>query len=134
MKDTERPEGKKTWVIAVSVCVVVILIVTALFFFMRRGEQEPDQSREQSLKIIRQVSRLYILPANEEPTVALITDKNSLESQDKEFYKNARNGDYVLVYNKAKMAFLYRESAKKLVYVSPVVPSENSTLTPAAER
>ncbi|HEX8763309.1 MAG TPA: hypothetical protein VF733_06170 [Candidatus Saccharimonadales bacterium] len=126
MSEVQKTEKKKGLIIAVVILILVIIVGVVFFFAGREGE--PDQSREQSLKIIRQVGKLYILPTDEEPTVALITDKSSLSSSgNREFYKNAQNGDYLLVYNKAKIAFLYRQSVHKLVHVSPVIPSQGPT-------
>lgn len=114
---------KNKWFIA---CIILLVLVigasTAFFVFRQRETAAPDTSRERSEQIIKKVGRLYILPENETPTVALIEDKDSI-GKDQQFYQNAKNGDYVLVYNKAKIALLYRDSNNKLVNVSPVLPT-----------
>ncbi len=117
-------ERKNVWFIA-SVCLAALVLAAGICFFVFRGkETTPDTGRARSEQIIKKVGKLYLLPPNETPTVALIEDKESLDKKQK-FYQPARNGDYVLVYNKAKMAFLYRESINKLINVAPVTPAEN---------
>lgn len=68
--------------------------------------------------LISEVGKLLALPADEKPTVATITDVEKLKEQ--VFFKNAANGDKVLIYTKSKKAILYRPSEKKIVEVGAV--------------
>lgn len=68
--------------------------------------------------IIRAVGELYELPTDELPAVVKIEDKGELDNQ--AFYSKAKNGDYVLVYTKNKLALIYREKNNKLINVGPV--------------
>ncbi len=68
--------------------------------------------------LISDVGKLLALPDDEKPTVATITDVEKLKEQT--FFKNAMNGDKVLIYTKAKKAILYRPSDKKVVEVGAV--------------
>jgi hypothetical protein len=69
-------------------------------------------------KLIAAVSKLIDLPQDEEPTVATVTDANKL--RDQEFFRNAKNGDKVLIYTKAKKAILYDPKANKVINVAPI--------------
>ena len=99
-----------------------MVVLGALLFARNKGELSAHAKSE---SVIHKVEKLYLTPSGEVPTVAEIKDKNSLP-KDQEFYKDARNGDYLLVYRMAKIAILYRESINKLVTVSPVIPAANS--------
>ncbi len=68
--------------------------------------------------LVSEVGKLLALPTDEKPTVATITDVEKLKEQ--VFFKNAANGDKVLIYTKAKKAILYRPTEKKIVEVGAV--------------
>lgn len=68
--------------------------------------------------LISEVGTLLALPSDEKPTVATITDAEKLKEQ--AFFKNAMNGDKVLIYTNAKKAILYRPSEKKVLEVGAV--------------
>jgi hypothetical protein len=78
--------------------------------------QQTVQSQNQQL--INSVGRLTVLPNNETPTIATVTDITKLKDQ--VFFVNAQNGDKVLIYTQAKKAFLYRPSTNKLINIAPV--------------
>ncbi len=69
-------------------------------------------------QLVAEVRSVMVLPDDEEPAIALVSDVERL--QDQVFFKNAHNGDIVLVYNGAKKAILYRPSTKKVVETAPI--------------
>lgn len=75
-------------------------------------------AQEEVKRLVNEVGTLIALPQGEEPTVATITDIEKLKSQ--AFFKNAKNGDKVLIYTNAKKAILYDPNAKKVIDVAPV--------------
>jgi hypothetical protein len=101
---------------------IVILAAMSGFLFWKymgaKNDSGSEVSSEESQRVIGLVSELYVVPTNEEPTVAQVKDKAQLADQP--FFDVAENGDYVLVYQKAKTALLYRERVNKLVKVGPV--------------
>ncbi len=68
--------------------------------------------------VIGHVSRHYLLPTNETPALATITDKNKLTSS---FFKQANNGDKVLIYQTNKVAIIYRPNIDRIIAVGPVL-------------
>lgn len=67
--------------------------------------------------VIEKVRKLTDLP-DEVPTVATVTDVNSLSAQP--FFAKAQNGDKVLIFPGAKRAILYRPSTNKIIEIGPV--------------
>lgn len=75
-------------------------------------------------ELIKKISRLMVLPEKEEPTVATVSDYKKLKDQP--FFKNAHNGDKVLIYTKAAIAVLYDPKLDKILAVMPVTLGSNS--------
>lgn len=68
--------------------------------------------------LIVEVGKLLALPEDEKPTVATITDVSKISEQ--AFFKNAVNGDKVLIYTNARRAILYRPTEKRIIEVGAV--------------
>ncbi len=64
------------------------------------------------------VGRLIVLPEDEVPTIATVTDLEALQGQP--FFANAKLGDKVLIFAKAGKAILYDPVEQKIVEVAPV--------------
>lgn len=116
--------GKKgrVLILAVGCLLFAVTVCTATILFLQsRQVSDASDSRDTaaSNRIIKSVSALYLTPVEETPTVAKIREKHSIQGN-QEFYGNAQNGDYVLVYQTEKIAILYRESINKIIKVSPI--------------
>lgn len=118
---------KKTETVTINivvVLVVLILIGTAYYFFSQYKKTQlllnnPTMAaKEEVKKITDAVSKLMVLPTKEEPIVVTVLDKKKLKDQD--FFKNAENGDKVIVYSVSKQAILYRPSINKIIQVAPL--------------
>ena len=130
----------KTVIIALLVIVVLGASGTAYYFYSQyQHAQEqlknPDRTAsEQTQAVINRIGKLINLPPGDgkdnEPTLATVQDKTKLKEQ--AFYKDAENGDQLLVYIKAKQAFLYRPSTNKLINVGPLIIGDQGQATPSA--
>lgn len=79
----------------------------------------PKTSTQTEISIITdQIRSTVELPANETPTIATVSDVEKLKGQN--FFKNAENGDKVLIYSQAGKALLYRYNTKKVIEYSNV--------------
>ncbi len=76
------------------------------------------KTAEDAKQLISQINSLLVLPNNEQPTIATVTDLEKLKDQP--FFQNAVIGDKVLIYLEAKKAVLFRPSQNKIVEVAPV--------------
>src|SRR3989338_4597628 len=110
----------------------LLALTPSLFFFIKYKEAEQKLQNvarsptDDTTRIIEEVGQLIELPSDETPTVATVTDKEKLSDQP--FFAQAKNGDKVLIYTKAKKAILYDPLAKKIIDVAPV-----NTSSPSAE-
>lgn len=133
---TQIPRRHPTLLLAAGGALIVILAVASGFFFWqyKSSSSDGDDPAAVSRSIVERVSSLYMLPEEEEPTVAEIRDKDKLSDQ--AFFDGAQNGDYLIVYEQAGIALIYRESAGKLVNVSPVgaSPEQNAADNVMGER
>jgi hypothetical protein len=118
---------KKTETVSINIVVVLVVLVligTAYYFFSQYKKTQlllnnPTlAAKEEVKKITDQVSKLMVLPTKEEPIVVTVLDKKKLKDQD--FFKNAENGDKVIVYSVSKQAILYRPSINKIIQVAPL--------------
>ena len=74
------------------------------------------------------VSRHYLLPTNEMPALATVTDASKLNTP---FLKQAHTGDKILIYQTNKFALIYRPSLDRVVAVGPVSIAPAPTNLPA---
>lgn len=106
-------------ILLIAIIALLLAAVGVLAWKYQQAKNDKANSNEAtSQRVIEKVSRLYLVPTNERPTVALIQDKSKLDNQD--FFKKVNNGDYLLIYQKDKIALVYREKDNKLVNVGPV--------------
>lgn len=81
-------------------------------------DQTQTPSQTETEKLVAEIGQLLVLPADEQPTVATVTDLEALKGQP--FFLNAKVGYKVLIYTKSKRAILYDPQAKKIVEVAPI--------------
>ncbi len=123
---------------------LVILIAAALFpslYFYRKYQTLQKQVNATEIKddipaLTARVGKHILLPDGEVPTVMTVTDKEKLSGQ--LFFANAKDGDKVLIYEKAKKAFLYNPAADRIIEVGPValsspVPSVSPVASPSGQ-
>ncbi|MFI5240416.1 MAG: hypothetical protein ACHQUB_01785 [Candidatus Saccharimonadia bacterium] len=93
----------------------ITLVIGALYYAKYR---HPANSGLGKLELVEaKVARHYLLPTNEVPALATITDVNKLNTP---FFKEAKNGDEILIYEKNQLAIIYRPGIDRIVAVGPV--------------
>lgn len=112
---------------ALIVLIIIVLAAGAGYFYYKYNQANNEAKRladpkvaatQQVDTLVSQVGKLVELPSGQTPTVATVTDKTKLSSQN--FFKNAENGDKVLIYTQAKRAVLYRPSTNKVIEIAPL--------------
>lgn len=120
--------NSKTVLLIIAVVLFIGAASTAGYFYYQYQTSQqklnnPNKvAQEETQALIDKMSKIIDLPKadikNGEPTLATVLDKSKLKDQP--FFTNAENGDKVLIYTKAKKAFLYRPSTGKVINVAPV--------------
>lgn len=115
----------------------VLALIPSYYFYTKYQQAQkllknPQQaSIDQTKSVVAMVGKLIALPTDETPSLATVQDKTKLKDQP--FFKNAMNGDKLLLFIKAKKAILYRESSNKIIEVAPIniqKPPAGSATTP----
>ena len=122
----------KRSVINIVIAAVIIGLSIATFSLYREVQtlKNPQaQSDAEVAALVAKVSQLIVLPTDEKPTVATVTDPEKLKDQP--FFANAKNGDKVLIYTTAKKAILYDPNLNRIVEVAPLSLGANAPTTGA---
>lgn len=120
----------------VIVLLAAVVLASVLGYFYIQNQNMKANPQEQERSLIEKVGKLILLPQNETPKIATVTNRNQLP--DYYFFANAQNGDKVLIYSQAKKAIVYRPSENKIIDVAYPInfgednPIETKTSTPSA--
>lgn len=112
---------KKVLLVLVPALLVVGSAGSSVYFYKQVQSLKANpqaQAQAQADAVVSKVSQLIVLPTDEKPTVATVTDPSKLKDQP--FFANAKAGDEVLLYTNAKKAVLYDPTANKIVDVAPI--------------
>lgn len=111
--------NRKRFIRIIFFIVAITILSAALFFLKPYIFKKESQNAEQEAKdLIEKVSKLVVLPQDETPTIATVSDVEKLKDQP--FFANAKNGYKVLIYTNAKKAILYDPFENKIVEIAPV--------------
>jgi hypothetical protein len=121
------------------IVVAVILLAAGAAGGVYAAQQKPElfglskgnaAAQAEADRLVAEVGKVIVLPTDEKPTVATITDFTKLKDQP--FFKNAKNGDKVLIYTNAKKAILFRESESRVIEVGAVnINQQTQTTVPS---
>jgi hypothetical protein len=114
---------RKSWR-RLAIILLVIGVIVLAFEYIHTKNQLSDLSnpkkanQSEARKIIDKVNKYAQLPTNETPTLATVNDVSKLKTQT--FFKNAQNGDKVLIYAQSGRALLYRPSTDQIIEYSEI--------------
>lgn len=111
----------KEKITVIFIILTVVASALAVYFYARylSIKTNPQQMvQEETADLVEAVGKLILLPSDETPTIATVTDPAPLSSQP--FFVNAKKGDKVLIYTSAKKAILYNTDENRIVEVAPV--------------
>ena len=133
------PRSRTVWklvvIIAVGIVVVGILVYKTSFSNQNSASvgasvvQGSDQNKADDL--LQRVSQIMVLPKDEVPTTAIVTDMEPLKSQP--FFKDAKIGDEVIMYPGARFIVVYDPIANKIVNAGPLVAEIQQKESSASE-
>lgn len=81
-------------------------------------EAQAAKLEQQKVGIINKIKALTVLP-EEEPVLFTVNDANLLKGQ-QAFFKDAANGDVLLVFQAGGKALIYREATNQIINAGPV--------------
>lgn len=119
---------KMSWRQRLLWVVILVLLIAGGYFAYKYNQEKTNNARltsnpqaaarEEVRQLTEKVGKLIVIPQDETPTLATVTDASKLKEQ--AFFAKAQNGDKVLIFTKAKRAILYRPSTQKIIEVAPV--------------
>lgn len=123
--EDNQPQGGtssfKKAVTTLGVLLFVVALGAAGYFYKQLSDikKNPNKvAQDETKATIAAVGKLIVLPTDETPTLATVTDPSKIKDQT--FFAHAQTGDKVLIYTKAKKAILYNPSGNKIVEVAPI--------------
>lgn len=122
----QKLKASKT-IIALFVLSLIALSAAVYFFWQYQAIINKD-GRKELAGYLTTISTFMELPKDETPTLATVADVAKLRSQS--FFKNAQNGDKVIIYVKTQKAILYRPASKKIIEVAPINIQNEPGVTP----
>ena len=93
----------------------IILAGVCVWFFV---VSKQSNNKDEVAMLVAKISKFLVLPEDEQPTVATVSDPGLLKDQ--QFFAKAQKGDKVLIYAKAKKAILYNPLTNKIVEIAPI--------------
>ena len=124
---------QKRLITTLAIAIVALVAVGGYLYWQLQLTKDPAKVAEREVKaLVMEVSKLIVLPEDETPTIATVTDVEALKDQP--FFAKASVGDKVLIFTNAKKAILYNPTAKKIIEVAPInigesAPARTSTTT-----
>ena len=126
---------KRWWLVAIVAVLLAAVSVLGYGYVSTRNELMQlskdggaSSAGTDAEKLVREIS-VYLQLPDETPTLANVSDASKLKGQD--FFKDAQNGDKVLIFPKSSRALIYRPSTKKVIEYSKVDLSKSTAPTPA---
>lgn len=101
---------------------VILILAPSIYFYSKYQHTQalltnPTlAAQEETESAVSKVGRLMKLPQEDAPLTARVVDKTKLAGQN--FFKDAENGDVVLIYSKSGKIILYRPSIDRIIDVA----------------
>ncbi len=116
--------------VALVALIVSVVVNIALFRDQKKLEDEVSDlktvqgqqklAEQEVSSIVDAIGKHMLLPADETPAIATVTDAEALKKE-QPFFKDANNDDRIVIYAKAERAILYRPSEDKIINVGPYI-------------
>jgi len=121
---------------ALPVLLILVIVGFAWSFYSYQQAKnqlavltDPKQANElnakQTEELLAKVSKLVVLPNEKNPVVATINDVEVLAAT-QDFYKDANNGDKLIIFTQSRKAIIYNEAQNKLINVGPILYNSSS--------
>lgn len=127
---SNKPVGSRISILTVLVVLIVIMMGAVIAFLAIQSQKTAKELKQlkegqvsaspndETKQLLDEVSKILVLPQNETPTIATVSDLSKLAGQP--FFEAAAVGDKVIIYSTSKKAILYRPSEKKVINIAPL--------------
>lgn len=110
----------------VAISLVILIIVSLSFFtfyFYKKSSSinninTTELSTSEINKVIKKVQAMVVVPEEEIPSVAMVTDPTLLSAQS--FFASAKKGDVVLLYGSLGKVILFDSQIGKIIDMAPI--------------
>ena len=103
----------------IVLCVLFLIALISIIYNIHQSQEISELKNPQAFaqaqvqSVVAQLSKFMILPTDETPTLATVSDPSKLKDQP--FFADAEVGDEVIIYANAQKAILWRPSEQKIV-------------------
>ena len=115
---------RRNSVVATLSILFIVAAGAAVYFYVQLQQNPQTRTQAEADRVVARVGNLIVLPEGEQPTVATVSDLQSLKDQ--AFFANAQIGYKVLIYANARKAILYDPGRNKVVEIAPLNIGKNS--------
>lgn len=138
-KTTSATRSGMNWTLPALLIIVIIGFAWSFYSYSQAKQKlavltDPKQANElnakQTEELLAKVSKLVVLPNEKNPVVATINDVETLAAT-QDFYKDASNGQKLIIFTLARRAVIYDEAANKLINVGPILYTGADGTAPA---
>ena len=122
-KEIHSPKTFSLYLLLSSIILVSALSGYLYYQYQKVYPKSINKANSDAPSIVAAVEKLMLLPVGETPTVATVTDITKLNDQP--FFKNAVNGNKVLIFSSSKLAIIYDLKRNIIINVGPVnIPTQ----------
>ncbi|PIE00258.1 MAG: hypothetical protein CSA81_13915 [Acidobacteria bacterium] len=111
-----------------AICVLLAAVAYQQYQIMQIKSADTsgqDTSQTKSEDVVSQVSKIILLPEDEVPMVVQLNKESVADENKDDFIKDAKEGDYVLIYPAREWSVIYRPSENRLVNADQVTVQKN---------
>lgn len=103
----------------IYIAIVALCFGGYFYYKINKFQSTPKNVKEQEVSnVLSDVSKLYLFPLGDSPTIATVSDPSALKDQS--FFNSAEKGDKVLIFTNAGKAVLYRPSINKIIEITSI--------------
>lgn len=118
--EVDNKKIKKSLKYPVVVLGLVIIGFIGYFGYTKLNPlSQEEQDKKDLMSAIKAVKKMMVIPTDDEPVFATVTDAESLREQ-QAFFTGAVNGDQLLLFPKSMKAIIYSPTRKMIVNVGPI--------------
>lgn len=112
-----------------GLCTIAIAVASIFFYKQYESLLETPEllQQQQAAATIQQLGEVFILPKDEQPSIATIVDVSKVIDQP--FFSQAQNGDTVFLFSQDGRVVLFRPAEKKIVNVGTLAAAQVDSAT-----